>query len=243
MAKFCTKCGRKLEEGEVCNCSQNNVSAQSTSTTSTAGSIDINEGFNDYLNIIKGIFTRPSDTIKEYAKGDKFLLGIIAIVINCLISGVFFYFFVDKAFGSAMGIFGGYGSLMSSAGMSLPFGRIFFMGLLFMVFWFAVCALVLFVIANPILKDKMDIKTSFALVGVCSIFTTLTTIVALILTFMSVKFAFIVLLLGAIFYLTHLYQGLSDITNINKNKLVYTFIPAVALATFVMVEIVPKFFS
>ena len=240
MAKFCTKCGKKLEEGEVCNCSANTVKA---STTASSGNVDINQGFNDYVNIIKGIFTHPSDTIKEYAKGDKFLLGIIAIVINCLISGVFFYFFIDKAFGSAMGMFGGYGSLMSSAGMSLPFGRIFFMGLLFMVFWFAVCALVLFVIANPILKDKMDIKTSFALVGVCSIFTTLTTVVALIFTFMSVKIAFIILLLGAIFYLTHLYQGLSDITSINKNKLVYTFVPAVALATFVMVELVPKFFS
>ena len=240
MAKFCTKCGKKLEEGEVCNCSANTVKA---STTASSGNVDINQGFNDYVNIIKGIFTHPSDTIKEYAKGDKFLLGIIAIVINCLISGVFFYFFIDKAFGSAMGMFGGYGSLMSSAGMSLTFGRIFFMGLLFMVFWFAVCALVLFVIANPILKDKMDIKTSFALVGVCSIFTTLTTVVALIFTFVSVKFALIILLLGAIFYLTHLYQGLSDITSINKNKLVYTFVPAVALATFVMVELVPKFFS
>ena len=180
MAKFCTKCGKKLEEGEVCTCSQNTVKTNTTA----AGSIDVNQGFNDYLNIIKGIFTRPSDTIKEYAKGDKFLLGIIAIVINCLVSGLFFYFFIDKAVGGLMGMFGGYGSLMSSAGMSLPFGRIFFMGLLFMVFWFAVCALVLFVIANPILKDKMDIKTSFALVGVCSIFTTLTTVAALILTFL-----------------------------------------------------------
>ena len=240
MAKFCTKCGKKLEEGEVCTCSQNTVK---TNTTAAAGSIDVNQGFNDYLNIIKGIFTRPSDTIKEYAKGDKFLLGIIAIVINCLVSGLFFYFFIDKAVGGLMGMFGGYGSLMSSTGMSLPFGRIFFMGLLCMVFWFAVCALVLFVIANPILKDKMDIKTSFALVGVCSIFTTLTTVAALILTFLSVKFAIIILLLGAIFYLTHLYQGLSDITSINKNKLVYVFVPAVAVATFVMIELVPKFFS
>ena len=238
MAKFCTKCGKKLEEGEKCTCSQN-----VSTTTANAGSVDFNQLFNDYVNIIKGIFTRPSDTIKEYAKGGKFLLGIIALVINCLVSGLFFYFFMDKAFGGLMGMFGGYGSLMSSAGMSLPFGRIFFMGLLCMVFWFAVCTLVLFVIANPILKDKIDIKASFALVGVCSIFTTLTTVVALIFTFVSVKFALIILLLGAIFYLTHLYQGLSDITSVNKNKLVYVFVPAVALATFVMIELVPKFFS
>ena len=135
MAKFCTKCGKKLEEGEVCTCSQNTAK---TSTSAAAGSVDFNQLFNDYVNIIKGIFTRPSDTIKEYAKGGKMLLGIIALVINCLVSGLFFYFFMDKAFGGLMGMFGGYGSLMSSAGMSLPFGRIFFMGLLCMVFWFAV---------------------------------------------------------------------------------------------------------
>lgn len=239
MAKFCTKCGKKLEEGETCNCS----SAKTQSAPSTTG-FDFNELLNDYLNVIKGIFTRPSDTIKEFAKSSKMILGIIAMVINCLVSGLFFYFFVDKALGSVMSMFmGGYGSLLSSAGMSVPFGRIFFMGLLCMVFWFAVCALVIFVIANPILKDKMDIKKTFALVGVCSIFTTLTTLVALIFTFISVKFALIILILGAIFYLTHLYQGLNDVTNINKNRLVYVFVPAVGLATFLMIEIVPRLFS
>ena len=241
MAKFCTKCGKKLEEGQVCDCSSNvSTPTQASATTS----VDINQGFNDYLNIIKGIFTKPSDTIKEYARSDKFLLGIVAMVINCLISGLFFYFFIDKAIGNVMGMFmGGYGSLMSSAGMSLPFGRIFFMGLLCMVFWFAICALVIFVVANPILKDKMDIKKAFALVGVCSIFTTLTTLVALIFAFISAKFALIIILLGALFYLTHLYQGLNDVTNINKNKLVYVFVPAVGLATFLMIEIVPRLFS
>ncbi len=241
MAKFCTKCGKKLEEGQVCDCSSN---VSTPTQASAATSVDINQGFNDYLNIIKGIFTKPSDTIKEYARSDKFLLGIVAMVINCLISGLFFYFFIDKAIGNVMGMFmGGYGSLMSSAGMSLPFGRIFFMGLLCMVFWFAICALVIFVVANPILKDKMDIKKTFALVGVCSIFTTLTTVAALIFTFISVKFAIATLLLGALFYLTHLYQGLNDVTNINKNKLVYVFVPAVGLATFLMIEIVPRLFS
>ena len=77
MAKFCTKCGKKLEEGEKCTCSQN-----VSTTTANAGSVDFNQLFNDYVNIIKGIFTRPSDTIKEYAKGGKFLLGIIALVIK-----------------------------------------------------------------------------------------------------------------------------------------------------------------
>ena len=239
MAKFCTKCGKKLEDGEVCSC----ATTQSIQATASAG-FDFNELLNDYISIIKGIFTRPSDTIKEFAQSSKMILGLIAMVINCLVSGFFFYFFMDKALGDVFGLFmGGYGSLLSSAGMSLPFGRIFFMGLLCMVFWFAVCALVIFIVANPILKDKMDIKKAFALVGVCSIFTTLTTLVALIFTFVSVKIAIAILLLGATFYLTHLYQGLSDVTSINKNKLVYVFVPAIGIATFIMIELVPRFFS
>ena len=38
MAKYCTKCGRKLEEGEVCNCtSQNAGSTQNTGQQAAQG--------------------------------------------------------------------------------------------------------------------------------------------------------------------------------------------------------------
>ena len=236
MAKFCTRCGKPLEEGEVCDCSS---TQNKTNTSNTTPAVD----FNDFVNIIKGIFTKPADTVKEYSKSEKGLIGIIAILINCIVSGLFFYFLCDKAFGSYMTLLGGgYGSLLSGA-YSIPFGKIFFMGFLFLLFWFAVCGLCLFIIANPILKDKMDIKSAFALVGVCSVFTTITTLVAWLFLYIKVWIAIAILLVAAGFYLTYLYQGLSDITKIEKNKLAYTFMPSVALATFVMVYIVPKFFS
>ena len=239
MAKFCTKCGKPLEEGQVCDCQ----STVSQNQTVGGTNVDLNSGINDFINIAKGIFTKPVDTVKEYSKSNKGLLGIIAILINCVVSGFFFYFLCDKALGGMASLFGGgYGSLMSGS-YNLPFGRLFFMGFLMLLFWFAVCGLVLYAIANPILKDKVDIKAIFALVGVCSVFTTITTLVAWIFVFVKVWIALVVLLIAAGFYLTHLYQGLSDITKIEKNKLVYTFMPAVAVATFVMVYIVPKFFS
>lgn len=243
MAKFCTKCGKKLEEGQVCDCTKKESTNQVSSNTQAVGNIDFNRGLNDYIDIIKGIFTKPADTIKKYSKSNKVLLGIVAMIINCLVSGLFFYFFCSKALSGLMSAFmGGYSSLMSSS-YEIPFGRCFLMGIVFMAFWFAVCAFVILLIANPILKDKMDIKKVFALVGSCSVFTTLTTILAIICTFISIPLTIAVLLIGAGFYLTHLYQGLSDVTNIDKNKLVYVFMPAVAAATFVMVYIVPKFFS
>ena len=245
MAKFCTKCGKKLEDGQVCDCTKtvSQSASQANTGSQSTGNIDFNRGLNDYLDIIKGIFTKPADTIKKYAQSNKVLLGIVAMIINCLVSGLFFYFFCKEALGGLMSLFmGGYSSLLSSS-YEIPFGRCFLMGIVFMAFWFTVCAFVILLIANPILKDKMDIKKAFALVGSCSVFTTLTTILAIICSFISIPITIAVLLIGAGFYLTHLYQGLSDITNIDKNKLVYVFMPAVAVATFVMVYIVPKFFS
>lgn len=241
MAMFCTKCGKKLEEGQSCDCEKEknvNNTPQKNNTN-----FDVNELFKDYLDIVKGLFTAPIDTIKKYTKTDKFVLGIIAMVINCLISGVFFYFLMDKTLGGLFGFASrGYGSLMSSS-VSLPFGKVFLMGLLFMVLWFLVCASAVYVIANPIMKDKLNIKEAFALTGVCSIFTTLTTLASLLFIFISVKISIIILLLGATFYLTYLYQGLSEITAINKNRLAYVFVSAVGLATFLAIEIVPRLFS
>ena len=241
MAKFCTKCGKALEEGKVCDCFKEVEKTSSNNIQSS--NIDFNKGLNDYIDIIKGIFTKPADTIKSFATSNKFLLGVVAIVINCLVSGLFFYFFCSKALSGFMSMFmGGYGSYFSSA-VEIPFARTFFMGFLFMASWFVVAALIILLFANPIFKDKMDVKKAFALVGNCSVFTTLTTIFAIVCTFISIPFTIVVLLLGAGFYLTHLYQGLSDITKIDKNKLVYVFMPAVSLATFVMVYIMPKLFS
>lgn len=244
MAKFCTRCGKTLEEGKACEC----VSTMNTPVNQTNGTsnIDFNRGFNDYIDIIKGIFVKPADTIKAFTKSNKGLLGGVAILINCLVTGLFFYFFCSKSMTGLMSLFmGGYGSYSSyfSSALEVPFARTFFMGFLFVAAWFLVAALIILLFANPIFKDKMDIKKAFALVGTCSVFTTLTTVLAIVCTFISIPFTIVVLLLGAGFYLTHLYQGLSDSTNINKNKLIYVFMPAVALATFVMVYIVPKFFS
>ena len=109
-----------------------------------------------------------------------------------------------------------------------------------MVAGFAVTALMIYVMATVVFKDKMDIKKAFSLVGVCSVFTTVTTLISIILIYLSIKAMLIVLLIAGIFYLTYLYQGISDTTEVDKNKLAYVFIPAISVATFVVVYVLPK---
>lgn len=242
MAKFCTKCGKKLEEGKACDCAKKETN-EAVVTTTTSNGFDFNECVNSYIEMVKGIFVNPVDTIKKFATSNNFVLGIISLVLNCIVSGIFLYCFANEAMG-LVGSLMGYGSLLSmSSAVEVPFMQVFFYGVLFMAVDFAVTALMIYVMANVVFKDKMDIKKAFALVGVCSVFTTVTTVVAIILNYISMKFMLIVLLVAGIFYLTHLYQGIEETTEVDKNKLAYIFVPAISVATFVVVYVLPKILS
>lgn len=201
---------------------------------------DMNTYINSYIDLVKGIFTRPIDTIKKYTKEEYFSLGVIAIVLNCIISGIFLFCLCKEAMGTFSSWMGGYDYLMPSTTMEVPFLKIILYGILFMGVGFSVTALMIYVIANAILKDPIDMKKSFTLIGICSVFTTITTMVSILLTYISMKLMIIVLLFAGIFYLTYLYQGIAEITKVDKNKLAYIFVPAIGIATFVVIYILPK---
>ena len=113
MAKFCTNCGKKLVEGKACDC-RNNVVASN-------GGFDFNATFNSYVEMLKGIFVKPVDTIKKFATSDNFMLGLIAILLNCIVCGIFLYCFASEAMSSVGALFGGYGSLFGMYGVEVPF--------------------------------------------------------------------------------------------------------------------------
>ena len=124
--------------------------------------------------------------------------------------------------------------------IDVPFMKTFLYGILFMAVGFSVTALMIYVMAGVIFKDKIDMKKAFSLVGVCSVFTTVTTVVSIILNYISIKLMMVVLLISGIFYLTHLYQGVQETTEVDKNKLAYLFVPAISVSTFVVVYVLPK---
>lgn len=234
MAKFCTKCGKKLEENQVCDCCKD----EKVEVTSTNG-FDFNAYLNNYVEMIKGIFTKPVDTLKKFSTSSNFIMGIIALVLNCIVSGILLYCASSQSV-ELISSYLGYGSLFTSSSIDIPFMETFLYGFVFLAVGFSVTALMIYVIANCILKDEIDIKKAFSLVGTCSVFTTVTTLASIILNYISMGLMVIVLVIAGIFYLTYLYQGISETTKIEKNKLAYVFVPSISVATFVVVYILPK---
>lgn len=92
MAKFCTKCGKPLEEGMTCDCQVNVVEQQANvavAPQSTDTKIDIKESLMDCVNVFKKVFTKPFEAIKEFVCDSKFIAGIIMIVVTALSNGLY----------------------------------------------------------------------------------------------------------------------------------------------------------
>ena len=236
MAKFCTKCGNELKNGKCSKC-DNKSTAVEKKVASNSG-FDFKEYANTYLDVLKGMFTKPVDTMKKYKGEDNFLLAIIALVVNCIVTGLLTYFICKEAFDSIFGLLGlggfGFGKV------EVPFMQVFLYGFIFMASWFAAAVATIYLVGNKIMKDKITLKEATCLVGTVSTFTALTTVASIILLYISAKIMTIVLLVAAVFYLTYLYQGLSDATEIDKNKLGYLFVSTVVVAMFVMIYLLPE---
>ncbi len=250
MAKFCTKCGKKLEEGEVCNCTKKTtkkavkkeevVQEEPVVTPTAVATAPVNDYLNQYLEVARGIFTRPVDTIKKFAKSENFTLGLIMIAINCLVTILFIYLVVKEfAFNLGSMTFNLNVSRSYYTEVSLSLEdviKLFVMG----AGGFATTAMMLYVMASPVFKTKADIKQLFSLVGVCSVFTTVTTLVALVCLYLSVNIMFIILMVCGLAYLIHLYHGFLSITEVEKNKIGYAFIASISVSVFVVLYLLPK---
>ena len=75
--RFCTKCGKELKEGEVCDCS----TTEEVSTPSTVNGDAIVNTCKNVWNTIINVFKRPATTIKEEVESKENNKSIILLVL------------------------------------------------------------------------------------------------------------------------------------------------------------------
>ena len=241
MAKFCTKCGKKIEDGKKCNCI-NKVSTVNKKTSD----IDINEIINSLVDIAKGIFVKPIDTIRKYSSDSNMVLGFILIAINSIITCIMGYLLVKESMGALMSLFmGGYGSLYSLTGSSIDIPFFEVAGIIFLIIavYFVVLAFASYIIANKVFKADTTWKKAVASIGVCSALTSITSIVAIICIYISMTTFMVVICLAALLFTSYYYHSIAITSDIDENKQGYTFISAMAVALFIAVYLLPKIFS
>ena len=94
MGNFCTKCGRPLAEGEICNCqSQSAPQPQQTTTPPPQPMAPpkeniVKKGFQNMWEALKTLFKNPAEAAAVLAKEENWLVAIILSGVQALFMGL-----------------------------------------------------------------------------------------------------------------------------------------------------------
>lgn len=248
MAKFCTKCGKELEEGKVCECSNNVKSEKVVSTTSN---IDVKESLMDCVNVFKKIFTKPFDAIKEFVTENKFVAGIIMIVVAAISNGLYKIATLKNI--SSSSSISDFSSLLESAlsgGLSSSsepeYLKEFFTAFINNFFEYALIVLIGYLLISKVFKGKTSWKQMINVVAISLSVILLGNLVNSVLVFIDGSFVSnirsYISSFASILSILILYSSVKEVSGIEKEKMLISVASMSVFAT-VVIDIVNKLFN
>ena len=232
MANFCTKCGEKLEAGKTHKCEAKEEKKVETKTTSTS-SVDVKGGFTDCIDAVKGIFTKPIDTIQSFVSDSKFIAGIIFIVATALMAGLSRVITLWHVYGDQDYI-------------KPKYFDEFFESFVTDLGKYVAIAFIAYLIISIILKGKATWKETLSATGLSLVVTFFAIIINTILVFFEgdlVSYIYnYVSVFASAFSVVVLYEGLKLKAEIDKNKLFVTLASTYVCAA-IVVDLLTKIFK
>lgn len=220
MAKFCIYCGKKLEENEVCDC-QKIVPASQEKKLMT-----------DLLDVFKGMFVKPMDTLKEYTSSSSFGLGLILIGIFAVVTSLFALSVVKNAYSLIMGSIGvsGYSTLNYGLGsVDVPYLKVFFTTFVVTIILTFIYTGLLYLVNTVIFKGDKDYKKIFSMYAINTTISSVTLFVSIIFMFVHVTIALIILFVGLLLNLIYQIKSLNLLGVKDENKHGYIYVLTLVL--------------
>lgn len=226
MAKFCTNCGKKLKQGEVCDCQQNSTSK-----------LDVKEYFNNFVELVKGMFQRPIETMKDnYKKGD-FIFSNILIVAGSIILGLFIMLLLKETVGSLFGFIS-----LTSMDFDFPYFRVFLTVTFVTLVTYYLVTLILQLFIKYVCKKKVEYKYILNIIATITIYITLASLISIILVFISLYLVYALLLVVGILIIICLTFALKEIIGLDEMKVIYTIVATLLIIIFINWLVMPRLF-
>ncbi len=231
MAKFCTNCGKKLQDGEVCTCKKEMK-------------VQIKESLRQVFELGKGLFLSPTDTVKKYVEQSNIWLSIILLVIGGLVSGIFSLIFVKEIVGFALGMMFGVSSLFgSSLTMEIPYLQIFMSIVITVIIIYFTEAFVAYLMLNKWFKIDFDYKKMIHLFAALSIFTTLAFLISIVSIYLSIYIVYGLLLTAGIMTTVVFALSIKKIWKVKDEQVMYTVVITLLTVTLLILLVIPRLFG
>lgn len=240
MAKFCTKCGKEIEEGKTCSC-EKEVKRETSKTE-----IDIKESFIDCLNIIKKIFVKPFETVEKFAVENKFISGIIFIVTAAIATGIQQVALLKNAYSTSSidsfnvdDISSIYASISDYA-KEPEYIKEFLTTSLTNLATYALVVGIGYLIISKLLKGKATIKEMVSAVGLSFVVVIMVNLINSVLMFVDGNFIAdlrgYLSIFANILSICILAEAVKKVANIDKNK-IYITVASMSVLAVVVIDI------
>ena len=254
MANFCTKCGRKLINGQPCICTQQNAEDTQEnayqSETAQAESQQTQQQYTNYEEInyegpaseqnqsdvaamTKNFFTQALEMIKHPSTGfassvadENSKNGLILMGIQALLAGLYLYVFVQKIVSTALNGVSSFLGVSRYVGQTPSFGQFFGYGVM-----------------NAMGHAKINWFQACQIVGMRSLGSILALILAILGLLLGMyQFAVLIVLVGSVLTFIYSMVAMMSYPGVNKNAVAYIAliveIVGAIVAYFIMKEFV-----
>ena len=248
MAKFCTKCGSELKEGKCPKC-KDEKKVEVVQTT------DMKESFMDCLDVIKTVITKPIDTIKEFVSENKYITGIIMLVLTALSTGLYKIATLKNIYSAkSPDAFNtnDFADLLNTALSGGTFKnepeylKEFMTTFAYNLAEYALIAVIGYFVITKLFKGTITIKEMFSVVGIALAVTLCANLVNSILVFIDGEaIGYIrsyVLSFGSIFSYLLIYEGTKKVSDIDKEK-VFLSVASMCIFATAVIDIFHKIFN
>lgn len=253
MAKFCTKCGEELIQGEkhICSAKKEETKLREAKEVKEIKSdIDFKEGFTNCLEFLKTVFVKPIETVENFVTEKKYLSGIILIVLTAIASGLYKIATLKAAYGSPSSK--GFNSnelvnLITKNFISEPdYLKEFMTEFATNLAQYALIAVIGYFIIKSLFKGKSTIKEVVSATGASLGIILLAYLVNAILVFIDAEVVGYIrnyiMSFSEIFSVLILYKGIKHTSGVDKNKL-FIIVASMSVCATIVMDIINKLFD
>lgn len=232
MAKFCTNCGKKLTDGQTCDC------VKEVEVREEA--IDLSGLFTKGITVIGNMFKKPIDTVTKYSKEDNFMLSIIYVVFAGISVGLFSLTVIKGIYTAIYGVsaLGSMSSLLSASTPTIPYFKYFMITTLLSVGVYFLEALVLWLTVDKGMNKKLDYKKALNIIAPISIFTTVAFLLSIVGIYLSIYIVILLIMAAAIMNMTTIAISLKESLKLDGNKIPYIMVGMILITTIVIAIII-----
>ncbi len=224
---YCSNCGRELRDGEICNCTQNNIPAENQLSQEVKNEnnnekkqvYDLNRLFLAFVSVFTltlELIKRPCSTVQDFMNRDNGKMGVKLMLVKAGIMCLYVIILTSA---------GGFRSNVVKTGIIVAAFMVTFALDFIYSFVISLCA-------KTIAKTELDTVTTMEIAGLKAAGEMAGIILAAVCAvFFSLSFVFVAI--GIIFGMVLSYTAVLQLAQINKDKRVHIFIASVVVMSII----------